>query len=347
MTGKKDIPIDADVCADTVTGYDWEGIQLFDTPGVHAGYTDHDETTYQTIAKADLLVFVITGELFDDLMGEHFRNLAFIRDKAAEILFVVNKMGMVPGTPEIKLPDIGKVTEPRSPKDFGTVFIDVQFYLEGIEETVAEDRKDLLDITRFDDFVAALNSYYVQDHGYAARLTTPLFHEGSFARQLRGQIETAFVRERGSDRNTEGFQVEWTAPSGTTPSEWSARLQKAGNVAQTIGKYVANWTTGPFATTARLGSATAARGSQAHHVIYYSAGKFFGVKFKSWDAVKATRYLGNAGRVIGAAGAILAIVAQIKEEEQQEQHKRELRDARDSVRPGIVKHLGRSKQNSG
>ena len=268
MTGKKDIPIDADVCADTVTGYDWEGIQLLDTPGVHAGYTDHDETTYQTIAKADLLVFVITGELFDDLMGEQLRDLAFTRDKAAEILLVVNKMGMDPGTPEIKLPDIAKVTEPRSLEDFGTVFIGVQFYLEGIEETVAEDRKDLLDLARFDDFVAALNSYYVQDHGYAARLTTSLFHEGSFARQLRGQIETALGRERGSDRNTEGFQVEWTAPSGTMPSEWSARLQKAGNVAQTIGKYVANWTTGPFATTARLGSATAARGSQAHHVIY-------------------------------------------------------------------------------
>ena len=141
MTGKKDIPIDADVCADTVTGYDWEGIQLLDTPGVHAGYTDHDETTYQTIAKVDLLVFVITGELFDDLMGEHFRDLAFIRDKATGILFVVNKMGMVPGTPEIKLPDIAQVTEPRSPEDFGTVFIDAQSYLEGIEETVAKDRK--------------------------------------------------------------------------------------------------------------------------------------------------------------------------------------------------------------
>lgn len=94
LTGKKDIPIDADVSTDTVTGYDWEGVQLLDTPGVHAGYTDHDETTYQTIDKADLLVFVITGELLDDLMGEHFRDLAFTRDKAAEILFVVNKMGM-------------------------------------------------------------------------------------------------------------------------------------------------------------------------------------------------------------------------------------------------------------
>ena len=71
------------------------------------------------------MVFVILGELFDDLMGEHFRDLAFTRDKATEILLVVNKMGMDPGMPEIKLPDIAEVTEPRSPEDFGTVFIDV------------------------------------------------------------------------------------------------------------------------------------------------------------------------------------------------------------------------------
>ena len=263
------------------------------------------------------------------------------------------------------------------------MFIDVQSYLEGIEETVAEDRKDLLDLVRFDDFVTALNSC-VQDHGYAGRLTTPIFevrpiawaaaailttdmpeeraavellgrkrnllrspqqhlketfgglvsqatsavttygdevaetikpssteedapdqheqaqkraqercakleqdvrsateaeqrslmqeltmlHEGGFARQLRSQVETALLHERGNDRKTVGFNVERTAPSGTTPSEWSAHLQKAGNVAQTIGKYAANWTTGPFATTARLGFATAVRGSQAHHIIY-------------------------------------------------------------------------------
>lgn len=133
LTGKKDIPIDADVSTDTVTGYDWEGVQLLDTPGIHAGYADHDATTYETIDRADFLVFVITGELFDDLMGEQFLDLAFTRDKATEILLVVNKMGMDPGTPEIKLPDIAKVTGPRSPEDFGTVFIDVQSYLEGLE----------------------------------------------------------------------------------------------------------------------------------------------------------------------------------------------------------------------
>ena len=98
-----------------MTGYDWEAIhaggqntiRLLDTPGIHAGYPDHDELTYQTIDKADLLVFVITSELFDDVIGSHFRDLAFKRDKAREILLVVNKMGMSPGTPEVKRPPLG------------------------------------------------------------------------------------------------------------------------------------------------------------------------------------------------------------------------------------------------
>ena len=108
MTGKKDIPIDADVCADTVTGYDWEGIQLFDTPGVHAGYTDHDETTYQTIAKADLLVFVITGEPFDDLMGEYFRDLAFYATKRRKSCSWSTKWEWSPGRRRSSFP-----TSPR------------------------------------------------------------------------------------------------------------------------------------------------------------------------------------------------------------------------------------------
>ena len=150
-------------------------------------------------------------------------------------------------------------------------------------------------------------------------------------RELRSQVETVLLHERGNDRKTAGLKVERKVSSVKTSSELLARLQKVGDIARTLGKYAANWTTGPFASTARLGSATAVRESQAHHVVY-SVGKFFRTNFKPWGAVKATRYWGNAGRVIGVAGAILAIFAQIKEEQQQGEQKQRLRDYRDSVR---------------
>ncbi len=82
---------------------------------------------------------------------------------------------------------------------------------------------------------------------------------------------------------------------------------------------------------AKLGSATASRGSEAHKTVY-TVGKFFGVNFKPWGAVKVARAFGNAGRVIGAVGGLIAVAAQIAEDKQQENQRSQLRDARYEVR---------------
>ena len=446
LTGEQDIPIDADVCTETVTAYDWEGISLLDTPGINAGYMDHDDLTYRTIDRADLLVFVITSELFEDVIGNHFRELAFERNKAREILLVVNKMGMDPGTPDVKLPDIAKVTQPLSPEDFRTVFIDAKTYLDALEETDAEDRKELFSIAGFNHFVTALDTY-VRDRRFMGRLTTPLFgirslarqaeaflaadmpeeraalellnrkqhlffssrarlketlrglvsaasaditmygdevaesiapesteesvrakhqhaqrraearcakleqdvrsaveaelqglkqglemlHEGTLAKQLRGQVKAALVRGRSGAEKAEGPKIEWAGSFDATPSDRMARLQKVGDIAQSFGEYAANWTTGPFAQAAKLGSATATRGSQAHHVIY-NVGKFFGAKFKPWGAVNVARHIGQVGKILSKAAPFLVIIAEYWDQKKQEEHRRQLRDARDSVR---------------
>jgi hypothetical protein len=77
--------------------------------------------------------------------------------------------------------------------------------------------------------------------------------------------------------------------------------------------------------------ASAARGSDAHNAVY-NVGKFFGVKFQPWGAVKVARAIGNAGRVISVVGGVLAVVAQIAEDRQQQQYRLQLRDARDGAR---------------
>lgn len=446
LTGKRDIPIDADVCTDKVTAYDWEGIQLLDTPGIHAGYPDHDALTYRTIDRADLLVFAITNELFDDVIGAHFRSLAFERNKAQEILLVVNKMGQDPGSATVKRPDLEKVTKPLSLEDFRTTFIDALSYIEALGETDSDDRAELFEIAAFDAFVAALNRF-VDDRGLMGRLTTPLFgiravarqgeaclavdmpeeraalellhrkrglllssrarlrgalsgllaaaasdlvaygdevaetiepgsteagvqgrHEeaqrraqercarlaedaksvvegelrdlnrqlealqnGVLGRELRGQVDAALTRTAAGAGGEEPPDVEWQGPEGAVPSDWPSRLKKIGDVANKLGRSAASWTAGPFAEGARVGSATAARGSQGHRVVY-NVGKFFGVKFKPWGAVKVARAIGNAGRIIAAVGGVLAVVAQVAEDRQQEKHRLQLRDARDSVR---------------
>jgi hypothetical protein len=443
LTGREDIVIDSDVCTDTVTAYYWDGVRLLDTPGVHAGHPDHDEKTYAIIDRADLLVFVVTNELFDDTIGRHFRELAFNRQHARRMLLVVNKMGQGPGSPETKRADIEKVTAPLMLADFRSVFIDARSWLEA-QRADEEDRADLLEIANIGALTDALNGF-IAERGLAGRLSAPLFTMRGIAEQASALLSTDFPQERAAlellhrkrsillasrgrlrttmsgaiartvadigkygdevaeaiepgktEKDVEALhtaaqkrasarsealsdearrcveaelgelrrqlealrdgvlarelsgQVDgappgdvalgdfaspsWQArPKEEALADWPAKAKKVGNVAKEIGNWAARWATGPAADGASAFGAAAARGSDAHRAVY-NVGKFFGVKFQPWGAVKVARALGNAGRVISAVGGVLAVVAQIAEDRQQEQYRLQLRDARDGVR---------------
>lgn len=444
LTGREDIVIDSDVCTDTVTAYDWNGVKLLDTPGVHAGHPDHDEKTNAIIDRADLLVFVVTNELFDDTIGHHFRELAFNRQHARRMLLVVNKMGQDPGSPETKRPDIEKVTAPLTVSEFRGVFIDARSWLEAQGADV-EDRADLLEIANIGALTEALNAF-IAERGIAGRLSAPLFTMRGVAEQASALLATDFPQERaalellhrkrsillasrgclrttmsgviaravadigkygdevaeaiepgktekdvealhttaqarasarsevlsdearrcvetelsGLSRQLEALrdgvlareltgQVEGGAPSDValgdfaSPAwqarskeevlaDWPTKAKKVGNVAKEIGNWAARWATGPAAVDGASAFGTAAaRGSDAHKAVY-NVGKFFGVKFQPWGAVKVAGTIGNAGRVISTVGGVLAVVAQIAEDRQQEQYRLQLRNARDGVR---------------
>lgn len=98
LTGRQDIVIDADITTQEAHSYDWQGLEIIDTPGIHTQLRpDHDAISYEAIASADMLVFVITNELFDAYIAEHFRKLAIDKDKAGEMILVVNKMDRTSG----------------------------------------------------------------------------------------------------------------------------------------------------------------------------------------------------------------------------------------------------------
>lgn len=444
LTGREDIVIDSNVSTDEVTAYDWNGVRLLDTPGVHAGHPDHDEMTYASIDRADLLVFVVTNELFDDTIGRHFRELAFNRQHAHRMLLVINKMGADAGTPETKCIDIEKVTMPLTVGDFRGVFIDARSWLEA-QNADGDDRDDLLEIANIHALKDALNGFFAE-RGLVGRLSAPLFTMRGIAEQAAALLSTDFPQERAAlellhrkrgiilasrgrlrsnmsglvaravadigrygDEVAEAIEpgktendvsalhneaqrkaiarsealsaeaqhnveVELTdlrrqlealrdgvlareladqigsagqspGPVGTdftspiwqarsqngTLAEWPIKAQKVGKVAKEIGNFAGRWATGPAAEEAPAFSATAARGSDAHKAVY-NIGKFFGVKFRPWGAVKVAKAIGNAGRVIAAVGGVLAVVAQIAEDRQQEQYHKQLRDARNGVR---------------
>jgi hypothetical protein len=444
LTDHEDIVIDSDVCTHAVTAYDWNGVRVLDTPGVHTGYAEHDAKTYAIIDRVDLLVFVVTNELFEDTIGRHFRELAFGRQHAGRMLLVINKMGQDPGSPETKRVDIEKVTSPLTLDYFRGVFIDARSYLEA-QGASGQDRHDLLEIANIGALTDALNEF-ISEQGLVGRLSAPLFTLRGIAEHASALLSTDFSQERAalellhrkrslllasrarlrtamagfisrtvadigkygdevaeaiepgrtekdidglhaaaqrrasarsealSEEARQGLEAELTElrrqfealrdgvlarelrgqVEGATPADtafvgdfaspvwetrskeevladWPAKAKKVGGVAKNIGDWAARWATGPAADGAAFGSATAARGSHAHRVVY-NVGKFFGAEFQPWGAVKVARAIGNAGRVISAVGGVLAVVAQIAEERQQEQYRLQLRDARDGVR---------------
>lgn len=182
LTGRTDIAIGADITTQQAHTYDWNSIEVVDTPGIHTQLRpDHDEISYDAIASADMLVFVVTNELFDSYMAAHFRKLAIDKDKAGEMILVVNKMdrtaeGNTGEQQKIIREDLIKVLEPYTPEQLNLSFLDAESYLESVEER-AEDPEladELAARSGYAQFIETLNRF-VEEKSIPSKLTTELY----------------------------------------------------------------------------------------------------------------------------------------------------------------------------
>ena len=140
LTGRDDIEIGEGITTQQANTYIWNGIEVIDSPGIHTELRpDHDEISYEAISSADMLVFVVTNELFDSYIADHFRKLAIDKDKAGEMILVVNKMaraidGNSQSQKDIIRDDICKVLSPYTPEQLRISFLDSETYLDSIVE---------------------------------------------------------------------------------------------------------------------------------------------------------------------------------------------------------------------
>jgi small GTP-binding protein len=204
LTGRDDIEVGVGIVTREAHTYEWDGVELIDTPGVHTEIRpDHDEITYRAIADSDLLVFVVTNELFDSHLSEHFRKLAIERDKGHEMMLVVNKMqrcakGNTSEMQAVIREDLRRVLAPFSPEDLRTSFIDAEATLESRREADEAIAGSLRRQGGFAEFVAALNAF-VRDKGLTARYTTSLYN-------LEQVVQEALVAETSGDTDVEALE---------------------------------------------------------------------------------------------------------------------------------------------
>ena len=438
MTGREDIEIGAGITTQRVQQFHWNGIRVVDTPGVHTELRpDHDKITYEAISKANLLVFVITNELFDSHIAAHFRKLAIEREKAHEMLLVVNKMqrcvgGNTPSARDVIREDLKKVLLPFTPEQLRISFVDAEAALEARTEEDEESRRIFHKRSGFDDFFDNFNAF-VQEKRLTARYTTSLYtleqvlqealaaessddpdvdalqelliqqrrtlleSKSQISQSVENKVQqtTNKIREegrnvadliRGDLDNSEDVNQELTAAQKRVEEyvdslaelvqetleehisdlaervdqiaesefakellprliervqsldldpETLSKMKYSADAARRFGQFLVDNSFNPKGSTfAGLFKLNQYSGTGVNSMVK-DIGHFFGKSFKPWEAVKWTRTIANAGRVLGVAGAVLTIVLQIKEDADAAKMEQELRESRAAVRAGF------------
>ena len=177
MTGDKQIKIDANVATDVVSKYEWNNILLMDTPGILAGKKEsHDEATKEALKESDLVFYVLTSQLFDDIIFNNFIDLAYNQRLADKMFIVINKMGMESGEYDELVENytgsLQKFFAERgySLDQFPVAFVDAYDYIQG------EDEKDeeFIKLSHFGRFLDMLNAFVDQKGLIKKQFDTPV-----------------------------------------------------------------------------------------------------------------------------------------------------------------------------
>lgn len=434
LTNDESIEIGSDITTNKTSFYKWNGVEIIDSPGIHTEKRpDHDEITYKAISAADLVIFVVTNELFDDKIGKHFRKLTIDLDKGHEMMLVLNKMlreqqGNNKYTQQLLTEDIEKVIQPFSPEQLYISFTDAEAAWKSKDEQDDEIKVLREKRSGINDFKRSLNQF-ISDKGFFTRLTTPLYEleqilqeavvlepagdqdiEGMLhllTQKRRTLFETknkirhevhATVQNVVSTINEKGVFISELIHENANQDEVNNEIKKAQieierltdelitdieksfeNILEELRddlqdilnsefvKNLVNRLNRRFSSTnvndysgiknagnygAKLGDFLVANsfskkegveglmklaqfsGSNTHKAVL-KMGHLFGKKFKPWEAVKWSRAIGSAGKMLSVAGMVLNVALDFKQDADEKKMEKDLKEARTTIRKGF------------
>ena len=243
LTQRRDIKISADIATDETTTYPWHGISVIDTPGLWTERRDHDYVTLEAISRADLLVYCLTYSLFDTTTLASFNHLAFEKNFQSKMLLLVNKMSAEAGDDDEKIANysmsLADSLQPHLLTNFPVFFCDALDYIEGRDNSDST----LIELSRFDSFIAGLNTF-VANKGALARLDTPIriifsyLDKASDTASRTGSDDDAYSQilsriSRCADRNRQSLRLD----VANVLIDLEASITKIGrNLAQGVGE---------------------------------------------------------------------------------------------------------------
>ena len=181
LTGDNSIEIGANITTQVAKEYDWNGIKIIDTPGIGTELNkEHDQISWKSIMTSNLIIYVITNELFDAKVADEFRRIAISSEKGNEMILVVNKMdktteGNNKFQQDVILNDetFLKVIVPYNPQELNITFLSTNNYFEYLNSD-DEDVKDYyLEESGYECFAKTIDRF-VKDKCLQSKLTTYL-----------------------------------------------------------------------------------------------------------------------------------------------------------------------------
>lgn len=174
LTENMEIKIGQNITTDKVTEYKWNNVLLVDTPGIGTDQKKHTDLAYRHMDLADLLVYVVTTQGFDEIIAKDFQRIAFDYNKSPKMMIVVNKTSLESMENKVNWEnDIKKVISPLTLEDFRVTFMDSKSYLDAFNQTDEEIKGALMVLSNFDGFISNLNDF-IKDRGIVGRLVSGL-----------------------------------------------------------------------------------------------------------------------------------------------------------------------------
>lgn len=173
LTGAQ-VDIGADVTTQNISSYQWNGVTLVDTPGIQAqtSETDHDQIARDATIDADLILFVLTNELFNDRLASYFQFVAAEDGLALakKMLVVVNKMDRESNPDEVIISEVEHAITPHKP---AIALGAVNYYLKAQAASTDALKQRLIERSRVRELTDQINAF-IDEQGALGRLTRPL-----------------------------------------------------------------------------------------------------------------------------------------------------------------------------
>jgi len=168
-----EVVIDSAVATDQVQVFDWDGlVDLVDSPGVQAGLSDHDRLAEEALRAADLVLFAVTVDLFDDGSVEHLRHITEDLRKAPQLLVVITKTRTLHAAVGIREAAVRAALGPFADQ-VPWVECDAKTYLDGLHETDPLRATRRIEASGMADVAHTINQI-ARERGELARFRVPL-----------------------------------------------------------------------------------------------------------------------------------------------------------------------------